>query len=133
VLEEDGFGASAVRSPRDRREPFTHGARVRQTALRYGRLRPRHRRALAFVAATTTVVAVAHGAPPEPPEVALDRAPLSAKDLETKKEHAYVTGLPLAAFDPNFGFGFGARANVYWNGARDAPLFAYAPYDHACR
>lgn len=65
--------------------------------------------------------------------VALDRAPLSAKDLETKKEHAYVTGLPLAAFDPNFGFGFGARANVYWNGARDAPLFAYAPYDHACR
>lgn len=68
-------------------------------------------------------------APPAPDFVG-DRAALSPSDRATKKEDAYVTGLPLASFDPNFGLGFGARANVFWNGPRDAPLFAYAPYAH---
>src|SRR5262249_32054963 len=45
-------------------------------------------------------------------------------------ERGYVTGLPLANYDPNTGFGFGARAYYYWNGTHADPLFGYTPYLH---
>jgi hypothetical protein len=53
---------------------------------------------------------------------------LSAADLAKKREGAFVTGLPDLSSDPVAGFGYGARVNVIWNGARADPLFAYTPY-----
>jgi hypothetical protein len=58
------------------------------------------------------------------------RTAMSPEEPAVKKEGAYLTGLPLASFDPNYGFGFGARGNLFFNGSRDGPLFAYAPYQH---
>jgi hypothetical protein len=56
--------------------------------------------------------------------------PLSPDDLARKNERGYVTGLPLAAFSTDIGFGIGARAYYYWNGTRDDPRFAVTPYLH---
>ena len=41
---------------------------------------------------------------------------LSPADLARKNEGGYVTGLPLAAYSTDIGFGGGARAYYYWNG-----------------
>ncbi|MCG2779503.1 MAG: outer membrane protein assembly factor [Weeksellaceae bacterium] len=49
-------------------------------------------------------------------------------DLEKKKEGTFVTGIPDFSSDPVTGFGFGARTNIYWNGTRENPFFAYTPY-----
>lgn len=53
---------------------------------------------------------------------------MSDADLEKKKEGTFITGIPDFSSDPVTGFGFGVRSNIYWNGKRDNPLFAYTPY-----
>ena len=53
---------------------------------------------------------------------------MSDADLAKKKEGTFITGIPDLSSDPVTGFGFGARTNIYWNGKRDNPLFAYTPY-----
>lgn len=53
---------------------------------------------------------------------------MSDADLAKKKEGTFITGLPDFSSDPVTGFGFGARTNIFWNGKRDNPLFAYTPY-----
>lgn len=50
------------------------------------------------------------------------------EDLLKKKEGTFFTGLPDISSDPITGFGFGIRSNIYWNGERDDPFFAYTPY-----
>ena len=55
---------------------------------------------------------------------------LSDEDYVRKVEGGYVTGVPLFAYDPNLGFGFGARLYYYYDGHRDNSLFAYTPYLH---
>jgi outer membrane protein assembly factor BamA len=49
-------------------------------------------------------------------------------DLAKKREGTFITGLPDFSSDPVTGFGFGVKSNIYWNGKRDNPLFAYTPY-----
>jgi outer membrane protein assembly factor BamA len=53
---------------------------------------------------------------------------MSDDDLMKKREGTFITGLPDFSSDPVTGFGFGIRSNVYWNGERTNPLFAYTPY-----
>lgn len=53
---------------------------------------------------------------------------ISDADLAKKREGTFFTGIPDFSSDPVTGFGFGIRGNVYWNGKRDNPLFAYTPY-----
>lgn len=53
---------------------------------------------------------------------------LADDDLAKKREGFFFTGLPDISSDPVTGFGIGARTNIYWNGKRDDPLFAYTPY-----
>ncbi|WP_338813047.1 DUF5982 domain-containing protein [Bernardetia sp. Wsw4-3y2] len=53
---------------------------------------------------------------------------MSDEDLEKKREATFVTGLPDFSSDPVTGFGFGINSNIYWNGKRENPLFAYTPY-----
>jgi outer membrane protein assembly factor BamA len=55
---------------------------------------------------------------------------LTDEDYARKVEGYYFTGLPLFAYDPNFGFGGGARVYYYYDGHRSDPLFAYTPYLH---
>lgn len=55
---------------------------------------------------------------------------MSEKDLAAKKEGSYITGLPLVNYDPDNGFGYGARAYYFVNGSRNDPYFAYTPYRH---
>jgi len=71
----------------------------------------------------------AQALPPPPPGFD-SKQPLSPDDYARKNEGGYFTGLPLFNFDPNTGFGFGARAYYYYNGARSDTLFAYTPYLH---
>ncbi len=54
--------------------------------------------------------------------------PLRADDLANKNEGGYVTGLPLAAYSTDLGFGGGARAYSYWNGERSDPRFVNTSY-----
>jgi outer membrane protein assembly factor BamA len=53
---------------------------------------------------------------------------MSDADLLNKREGNFITGIPDFSSDPVTGFGFGVRSNVYWNGERSNPLFAYTPY-----
>jgi len=53
---------------------------------------------------------------------------MSDADLEKKKEGIFITGIPDFSSDPVTGFGLGIRTNVYWNGKRTNPFFAYTPY-----
>ncbi len=53
---------------------------------------------------------------------------MSDADLAKKKEGSFFTGIPDLSSDPVTGLGFGLRTNVYWNGERSNPLFAYTPY-----
>jgi len=53
---------------------------------------------------------------------------MSESDLAKKKEGTFITGIPDFSSDPVTGFGFGVRTNVYWNGKRENPFFAYTPY-----
>jgi len=53
---------------------------------------------------------------------------MSDADLAKKKKGTFITGIPDFSSDPVTGFGLGVRTNVYWNGTRDNPFFAYTPY-----
>lgn len=56
---------------------------------------------------------------------------LSDEDLMNKKEGLYFTGLPQLSQDPITGFGFGAEGELFFNGKKSDPLFAYTPYKAA--
>jgi Domain of unknown function (DUF5982)/Omp85 superfamily domain len=49
-------------------------------------------------------------------------------ELADKREGAYVTGVPDISFDPLNGLGYGAEGNLFFNGKRTDPFFAYTPY-----
>ena len=53
---------------------------------------------------------------------------MSDADLTKKREGTFITGIPDFSSDPVTGFGLGVRTNVYWNGKRTNPFFAYTPY-----
>ena len=53
---------------------------------------------------------------------------MSDADLAKKREGSFITGLPDISSDPVTGVGFGVKTNIFWNGTRDNPLFAYTPY-----
>ncbi len=53
---------------------------------------------------------------------------MSENDLNKKREGTFITGIPDFSSDPLTGVGFGVRSNVYWNGKRTNPFFAYTPY-----
>lgn len=53
---------------------------------------------------------------------------LSQKDIDTKQEGGYFTGLPLVSSDPDLGTGFGVRVYRYENGDKSDELFEYTPY-----
>lgn len=55
---------------------------------------------------------------------------ISPADLARKNERGHVTGIPLAAYSVDFGFGAGARAYYFWNGERSDARFARTPYLH---
>jgi hypothetical protein len=67
--------------------------------------------------------------PPPPPGFEA-RRPLEPDDYLRKNEGGYFTALPLANYDPNTGYGLGARGYYFWDGARSDPRFAYTPYLH---
>src|SRR5690349_12999358 len=85
------------------------------------------RRALCLVALLSFARA-AHADVPPPPEGFGGKQRLRDDDLTRKNENGYFTGLPLANYDHDTGFGFGGRLYYYDNGDRDDPLFAYTPY-----
>jgi hypothetical protein len=65
-----------------------------------------------------------------PPAGVASKQRLSDEDYARKPEDGYFTGLPLFAYDPNWGPGVGARRYYYYDGNRSDPLFAYTPYLH---
>jgi hypothetical protein len=65
-----------------------------------------------------------------PPAGVAAKERLSDEDYGRKVEGGYLTGVPLFSYDPNFGFGFGARLYYYYDGHRDDALFPYTPYLH---
>jgi Omp85 superfamily domain len=65
---------------------------------------------------------------PPPPAGFESRHPLDPDDYRRKNERGYLTALPLANYDPNTGYGFGARVYYFWDGTRADPRFAYTPY-----
>jgi hypothetical protein len=69
-------------------------------------------------------------ATPAPPPGVAAKERLSDEDYARKVDAGYLTGVPLFSYDPNFGFGLGARLYYYYDGHRDDPLFAYTPYLH---
>lgn len=54
---------------------------------------------------------------------------ISDADLAKKKEGQFITFLPDISSDPVYGQGIGLRANLFWNGKRSDPRFAYTPYE----
>ncbi|MBC6697164.1 Omp85 family outer membrane protein [Hymenobacter puniceus] len=71
----------------------------------------------------------AHASAQQPDSLSFIRSKrMSDADLAKKREGTFITGLPDASSDPVTGFGVGIKSNVYWNGTRDNPLFAYTPY-----
>jgi Omp85 superfamily domain len=73
-------------------------------------------------------VSLAHAEVPPAPEGLGQKARLRDDDLARKKDGGYFTGLPLANYDHDTGFGFGARLYYFDDGDRDDPFFAYTPY-----
>jgi outer membrane protein assembly factor BamA len=53
---------------------------------------------------------------------------LSDEDLKNKKEGIYLTGVPDLSSDPENGFGAGAEAQLFFDGKRTDPFFAYTAY-----
>jgi outer membrane protein assembly factor BamA len=53
---------------------------------------------------------------------------LSDEDLKEKKEGIYLTGEPDLSSDPLTGFGFGAELQLFFDGKKTDPFFAYTPY-----
>jgi outer membrane protein assembly factor BamA len=65
---------------------------------------------------------------PPPPDFARNKPLLPALMLKDKREGRYFTGIPIIGSDPDNGVALGAQVQWYDNGAKDAPLFYYAPY-----
>lgn len=65
---------------------------------------------------------------PEPPAWAAGKRRLSPGTLAKKKTGAYVNAIPLSAYDPDRGVGYGVRVYGYENGRRDDSFFAVSPY-----
>jgi len=99
--------------------------RVRRVGNRFGAFA-----AIAFLALQSLEARADPPKIPPAPEGMGQKQRLTDDDYARKKEKGYVTGLPLANYDPNTGFGLGARAYYYWDGTREDPLFAYTPYRH---
>lgn len=59
-----------------------------------------------------------------------DKPSLHPDDLAKKVIGSYPTGIPFVDYDPDTGWGVGARGYYYWNGDRSDPFFAYTPYRH---
>jgi hypothetical protein len=57
-----------------------------------------------------------------------NKSKLSQKDIDTKQEGSYFTGLPLVSSDPDLGMGYGVRLYRYENGQKDDALFEHTPY-----
>ena len=57
-----------------------------------------------------------------------DEKKLSDEDLKDKKEGAYLTGAPDISSDPVNGFGYGGEGELFFNGHRSDPFFAYTAY-----
>jgi hypothetical protein len=53
---------------------------------------------------------------------------LSDEDLLNKKEGMYLTGVPDISSDPINGFGIGGELQLFFNGKRTDPFFAYTPF-----
>lgn len=70
------------------------------------------------------------GGIPPPPDWLAWKPALTPDDWARKKEGWYVTGLPIFNYDPNTGFGLGARGYLFFDGKREDELFAYEPYRH---
>jgi len=68
------------------------------------------------------------GRTPAPPDFLDRKPPLPKELLEKKSEGRYVTGIPLIGVDPEIGPVAGAQIQLYDNGPRASPFFAYAPY-----
>lgn len=66
--------------------------------------------------------------PAPPPSFIAKKKTLSGADLAKKREGVFVTGLPFFTSDPLNGAGAGATGYIHFNGTRDDPFFAYAPY-----
>lgn len=62
------------------------------------------------------------------PFVISEEKRITGEKLARKKEGFYVTGFPRFAYDPIQGFGLGVDAEIFNNGDRDDPFFAYTPY-----
>lgn len=65
---------------------------------------------------------------PNPPPGLENKTPLSEKDINTKQEGLYFTGLPLINSDPDTGIGYGIRVYMNNNGPKKSPYFYYTPY-----
>jgi len=66
--------------------------------------------------------------PPPPPDFLSRKLPLPEEILRQKREGQYITGIPLVGIDPELGAVLGAAVQVFDNGSRESPLFAYSPY-----
>ena len=66
--------------------------------------------------------------PPPPPVFVENKRPIPKPILEKKEEHWYATGVPMIGVDPEVGPIFGGQVQIFDNGARSSPFFAYAPY-----
>jgi hypothetical protein len=84
----------------------------------------------ALAAASAPVVTDSATVIPPPPPGFEARHPLDLDDYRRKNERGYFTALPLANYDPNTGYGFGARGYYFWDGLRSDPRFGYTPYLH---
>lgn len=69
-------------------------------------------------------------AAPQPPTWAVEKRPLTPAQLERKREGIYFTGVPLTAYDPDRGWGYGVRVYMYADGHKTDPLFTVSPYFH---
>lgn len=64
-----------------------------------------------------------------PFEISSDKR-VSDEELAKKPEGSFITGIGGPFSDPNAGSGFGGRVNLFFNGKKDDPFFAYTPYRH---
>lgn len=85
--------------------------------------------ACALALATSSAAQADEPLPPPPADFGAKQR-LSDEDYAKKKEGGFFTGLPLANYDSNTGFGAGARGYYFYNGKRSDPLFAYTPYEY---
>jgi outer membrane protein assembly factor BamA len=66
--------------------------------------------------------------PPPPPDFLNQKRPLPEETLKRKAENWYATGIPTIGVDPEVGPIFGAQVQIFDNGERSSPFFAYSPY-----